>query len=104
MSESEIEAGESIEVTELIDDETGEVLGTVVDDVVVATSEEGTVVEETIDVFDSDGDLVVEDDVVSVYDADGDLVAEEETTTVALDEDTLDESDEAELAEADEDD
>ena len=104
MSEPEIEAGESIEVTELIDDETGEVLGTVVDDVVVATSEEGTVVEETIDVFDADGDLVVEDDVVSVYDADGDLVAEEETTTVALDEDALDESDEAELAEADEDD
>lgn len=102
MSESEIEAGESIEVTELIDDETGEVIGTVVDDVVVATSEDGTVVEETIDVFDADGDLVVEDDTVSVYDAEGNLVAEEESTAMALDDEALDESDEAELAEAEE--
>jgi len=33
-------------------------------------------VEETIDVFDADGNLVVEEDVVDVYDADGNLVAE----------------------------
>ena len=42
----------------------------------VVTSEDGSIVEETIDVFDADGNLVVEEDVVDVYDADGNLVAE----------------------------
>jgi len=48
----------------------------VVDDVIVVTGEDGSIVEETIDVFDADGNLVVEEDVVDVYDADGNLVAE----------------------------
>lgn len=75
MAEDDIEVGESIEITELIDDD-GNVIGTVVDDVMVVTSEDGSIVEETIDVFDADGNLVVEEDVVDVYDADGNLVAE----------------------------
>lgn len=75
MAEDDIEVGESIEVTELVDDD-GNLLGTVVDDVMVVTSEDGTIVEETIDVFDADGNLVAEEDVVDVYDADGNLVAE----------------------------
>jgi len=75
MADDDIEVGESIEITELVD-ENGEVLGTVVDDVMVVTSEDGSVVEETVDVFDSAGNLVAEEDVVDVYDADGNLVAE----------------------------
>jgi len=75
MSEDDIEVGESIEVTEIVD-ENGDVIGTVVDDVVVVTGEAGTVVEETVDVFDADGNLVAEEDIVDVYDADGNLVAE----------------------------
>lgn len=75
MSEDDIEVGESIEVTEIVD-ENGDIIGTVVDDVVVVTGEAGTVVEETVDVFDADGNLVAEEDIVDVYDADGNLVAE----------------------------
>ncbi|MFZ8911018.1 MAG: hypothetical protein ACO4CO_07750 [Candidatus Nanopelagicales bacterium] len=75
MADDDIEVGESIEITELVD-ENGEVLGTVVDDVMVVTSEDGSIVEETVDVFDSAGNLVAEEDVVDVYDADGNLVAE----------------------------
>jgi hypothetical protein len=75
MAEDDIEVGESIEITELVDDN-GDVIGTVVDDVMVVTSEDGSIVEETIEVFDADGNLVVEEDVVDVYDADGNLVAE----------------------------
>ncbi|MFZ9986793.1 MAG: hypothetical protein ACO3ID_06535 [Candidatus Nanopelagicales bacterium] len=75
MADDDIEAGESIEITELVDDD-GNVIGTVVDDVMVVTSEDGSVVEEVVDVFDADGNLVAEEDVVDVYDADGNLVAE----------------------------
>ena len=75
MADDDIEVGESIEITELVGDD-GEVLGTVVDDVVVITGEDGSIVEETVDVFDADGNLVAEEDVVDVYDADGNLVAE----------------------------
>jgi hypothetical protein len=71
----DIEIGESVEITELVDED-GAVLGTVVDDVMVVTSEDGSIVEETVDVFDADGRLIAEEDVVDVYDADGNLVAE----------------------------
>lgn len=69
----EIESGESIEVSEIVDEQ-GRVIGTQVDDVVVVTSESGTVVDETIDVFDVDGNLVSEEEIVDVYDADAHLV------------------------------
>ena len=75
MAEDDIEVGESIEVSEIID-ESGEVIGVVVDDVVVVTGEDGSIVEETVDVFDADGNLVAEEDVVDIYDADGNLIAE----------------------------
>jgi len=75
MADDDIEIGESVEITELVDDD-GKVIGTVVDDVMVVTSEDGSIVEETVDVFDSAGNLVAEEDVVDVYDADGNLVAE----------------------------
>ena len=64
MAEDNIEVGESIEVTELIGDD------------IVVTSEDGSVVEEVIDLYDAEGNLVAEEDVVDVYDADGNLVAE----------------------------
>ena len=75
MADDDIEIGEDIEVTELIGDD-GELLGTVVDDVVVITGEDGTIVDETVDVFDAAGNLVAEEEVVDVYDADGNLIAE----------------------------
>jgi len=53
MANDDIEVGESVEITELVDDN-GNVIGTVVDDVMVVTSEDGSIVEETIDVFDAD--------------------------------------------------
>ena len=81
MADDDIEIGESIEVSEIID-ESGEVIGVVVDDVLVVTGEEGSVVEETVDVFDAEGNLVAEEDVVDVYDADGNLVAEAGEITI----------------------
>lgn len=75
MPDDDIEMGESIEVTELVD-ESGDVVGTIVDDVTVVTSASGSMVEETIDIFDAQGNLVVEEDIVDVYDADGHLIAE----------------------------
>jgi len=75
MAADDIEVGEDIEITELVD-ESGDVLGTVVDDVVVVTGEDGSVVDETIDVFDADGNLVAEEEIIDVYDADGNLIAE----------------------------
>jgi hypothetical protein len=75
MSDDDIEVGESIEVTELVDAD-GQVLGTVVDDVIVVTGDDGSIVEESVDVYDAAGNLIAEEDVVDVYDADGNLLAE----------------------------
>ena len=61
-----------------------QVIGAIVDDVIVATGPEGSVVDETIDVLDADGSLVLEDEIVSVFDADANLVGREETVVVAL--------------------
>ena len=63
-------------------DEDGNVVAAVIDDVVVATGAEGSIVDETIDVLDADGNVVLEDETVSVYDADGNLVAQAEEITV----------------------
>ena len=75
MADDDIEVGEDIEITELVDED-GDVVGTVVDDVVVVTGENGSIVDETIDVFDADGNLIAEEEIVDVYDADGNLIAE----------------------------
>jgi myo-inositol-hexaphosphate 3-phosphohydrolase len=82
--EDDIEIGEEVDV-EVVRDENGAVIGTVVDDVVVATGPEGSVVDETIDVLDVDGHLLLEDETVSMYDADANLVSQEETVAIALD-------------------
>ncbi len=81
MADDDIEIGEDIEITELVDED-GDVLGTVVDDVVVVTGEDGSLVDETIDVFDAEGNLVAEEEVVDIYDADGNLIAEAGTQII----------------------
>lgn len=85
MADNDIEVGEDIEVAEVVDAD-GNVVGAIIDDVIVASSEDGAIVDEVIAVVDADGNPVVADETVSVYDADGNLVDEEEVTVVAADE------------------
>jgi hypothetical protein len=84
MPDDDIEMGEDIEV-EVIVDENDNVLGTVTDDIVVASAPEGSLVDETIDVRDADGNLIVEDETVTVYDEDAHVVGRTETVTMPLD-------------------
>ena len=84
MADDDIEIGEEVDV-EVVLDEEGEAIGAVVDDIVVATGPDGSIVDETIDVLDAEGHLLLEDETVSVYDADANLVAQEETVAIALD-------------------
>jgi hypothetical protein len=86
VSDQEIEIGDDITV-DVIVDENNVVMGTVSDEVLVITGEDGSVVDETIDVFDADGSLLMEDEKISVYDADANLIAESETIAIALDTD-----------------
>lgn len=76
----EIEIGEDVEL-DIVVDEDGNPLGAVIDDVVVASMPEGSIVDETIDVLDADGRVILEDETVQVYDADANLIAESETIT-----------------------
>lgn len=75
-----IEVGEDLEVDIIIDD-SGQPVGAVIDDLVVATGPGGSIVDETVDVLDADGDLLLEEESIQVYDADGQLVAESEQIT-----------------------
>ncbi len=83
MPDDDIEIGEDIQV-EVVVDENNNVLGTVTDDVVVASAPEGSLVDETIDVRDADGNLIVEDEIVTVYDEDAHVVARSETVTLPI--------------------
>jgi hypothetical protein len=84
MPDDDIEIGEDIQV-EVVLDEDDNVLGTVTDDVVVASAPEGSLVDETIDVRDADGNLIVEDETVTVYDEDAHVVGRTETITMPID-------------------
>jgi hypothetical protein len=84
MADDDIEIGEEVDV-EVVLNEQGEAIGAVVDDIVVATGPDGSIVDETIDVLDSEGHLLLEDETVSVYDGDAQLIAQEETVAIALD-------------------
>lgn len=84
MADDDIEIGEDIEV-DIVVDADGNPLGAVVDDIIVASGPQGSIIDETIDVLDADGNLLMEDEKVSVYDADANLVAQEETVILALD-------------------
>jgi len=83
MPDDDIEIGEDIQV-EVIVDENDNVLGTVTDDVVVASAPEGSLIDETIDVRDAEGNLIVEDEIVTVYDEDAHVVAKSETVTLPI--------------------
>lgn len=84
MADDDIEIGEDIEVSVVLDHD-GTVLGSVVDDLVVASGPEGSIIDETIDVLDAEGNLLMEDEKISVYDAESNLVAQEETVILPLD-------------------
>lgn len=83
MADDDIEIGEEIQVDVVVDAD-GEAIGAVVDDLVVATGPDGSIVDETIDVLDADGHVLLEDETVSVYDADANLISQEETVAIAL--------------------
>ena len=83
MPDDDIEIGEDIQV-EIVLDEDDNVVGTVTDDIVVASAPEGSLVDETIDVRDADGNLIVEDEIVTVYDEDAHVVAKSETITLPI--------------------
>ena len=85
MADNDIEIGEEIDI-EMVLNADGEAVGAVVDDIVVATGPGGSIVDETVDVLDGEGHLLLEDEIISVYDADANLVAQEETVAIALDE------------------
>ena len=75
-----VEIGEDVEV-EVVLDENDEVVGAFVDDLIVATSADGSIVDETIDLLDADGNIVLEDEIIDVYDENGELIAEAEVVT-----------------------
>ena len=65
MADDDIEVGEDIEVAEITDAD-GNVVGAVIDDVIVATSADGAIVDELIEVIDADGDVVAVDETGAV--------------------------------------
>ena len=85
MSNDEIEIGEDLEI-DVVVDENNVVIGAISDGLVVATGPDGSIVDETIDVLDADGNLLMEDEKVDVYDADSNLVASSETITLPIEE------------------
>ncbi|MFM8352389.1 MAG: hypothetical protein ACKN9D_15160 [Actinomycetales bacterium] len=78
------EIGRSVDI-DVVVDAAGNPVGAVVDDLIVATTPEGSITDETIDILDADGDLLVEDETVTVYDADGQVIARDETIIAAID-------------------
>ena len=75
-----IAIGEDVDVAVVLD-ENDEVLGAVVDDLLVATGPDGTIVDEKIDLLDAEGNVVLEDETIDVYDAEGELLEETEIVT-----------------------
>ena len=84
MWEDDIEIGEDLQI-DVVVDENNVVIGAISDDLVVATAPNGSIVDETIDVLDADGNLLFEEENISVYDAEGNLVAQSEIVIRLLD-------------------
>jgi len=85
MAEDDIEIGEDLQIDVVVDAndvKIGEVLQI---DVVVAQDSGGSIVDETIDVLDKDGNLIFEEENISVYDDEGNLVAQDEIVIRPLD-------------------
>ncbi len=85
MADDDIEIGEDLQI-DIVVDENDVVIGAISDNLVVASGPDGSVVDETIDVLDADGNLLLEDEKVSVYDADANLIAQSETVVLPLEE------------------
>ena len=82
-AQGDIEIGDDTSIN-IVLDENDNVVGAIADEVIVATSSEGSVVDEIIDVLDANGDLVVEDEKVTFYDADAHVVAQSEEIRIPL--------------------
>ena len=82
-TQDDVEVGDDLSIN-IVLDENGDVIGAISDEVIVATSSEGSVVDEIIDVLDADGNLVVEDEKITVYDADANIVAQTEEIRIPL--------------------
>ena len=87
VSNNEIEVGDDLTI-DVIVDENNVVMGAIADEVIVVTGANGSIVDETIDVLDADGNVLMEDEKICVYDADANLIAETETISIALDSDS----------------
>jgi hypothetical protein len=85
VADDDIEIGEDLQI-DIVVDENDVVIGAISDNLVVASGPDGSVVDETIDVLDADGNLLLEDEKVSVYDADANLIAQSETVVLPLEE------------------
>ena len=79
----QIEVEEDITIDEVREND-GTLVASVIDDLVVIAAPEGAVVDETIDVVDLEGHLVVEEEIVTVSDADANVVSRDETISIPL--------------------
>lgn len=82
-AQDEIEVGDDLSIN-IVLDENDNVIGAISDEIIVATSSEGSVVDEIIDVLDANGDLVMEDEKITVYDADANVIAQTEEIRIPL--------------------
>lgn len=82
-AQDDIEVGDDLSIN-IVLDENDNVIGAISDEIIVATSSEGSVVDEIIDVLDANGDLVMEDEKITVYDADANVIAQTEEIRIPL--------------------
>ncbi len=82
-TDGDIEVGDDLSI-EIVLDENDNVVGAISDEVIVATSPDGSIVDEIVDILDADGNLVIEDETVTVYDADANVVAQSEEVRIPL--------------------
>lgn len=84
-AQGDIEIGDDLSI-DIVLDQNANVVGAISDEVIVATSPDGSVVDEIIDILDADGRVVLEDEKITVYDADAHVIAESEEIRIPLDE------------------
>lgn len=84
-TQGDIEIGDDLSI-DIVLDQNDNVVGAISDEVIVATSPDGSVVDEIIDILDADGRVVLEDEKITVYDADAHVIAESEEIRIPLDE------------------
>lgn len=82
-AQDDVEVGDDLSIN-IVLDENDNVIGAISDEIIVATSSEGSVVDEIIDVLDANGDLVMEDEKITVYDSDANIVAQTEEIRIPL--------------------